>query len=298
MVTSAFWKTMMAEWGVGPGTHLTSYRVPTAAPASLDGKDIEALLGAAIAAGALPPPSASRIYAVYPPAGTTVTNFGSPGCTAFQAYHFAFASGAADGGAGAYGIYAVAPRCPTPNGMSVVDYTTWGMSHEIMEASSDPLYEHPAFVINEQTPTTPEFGENADLCAGNPVTVEGHLVTRNWSNVAAKAGQRPCVPAPPGPMFGAFADPGGVSVAPGGTAKVNVHLYTSAPMPAFTLDVYPSDPELSATLSAASGNNGDVLTLTVKASAAFVAQPGVSILGLYARSSDYGTRGAVIVHAK
>jgi hypothetical protein len=292
MVASAFWKTMMAEWGVGPGTHGTSYRIPTAAPATLDGVDVEQLLRDAIAQGKLPAASPSRIYAVYPPAGTTVTSFGSKGCEGFQAFHYAFATG------GTQAIYAVTPRCADSQGMSPLDFTTWGMSHEIMEAASDPIASQPAYRIDTQSLATPQAGENADLCAGQPTTVDGHLVTRNWSNAAAKAGQRPCVPAPPGPMFGAFAEPGEVTISPGGTAKIRVRLYSSAPMAPFKLSAYPLDPELTATLSGTSGANGGVLTLTLAASAGFVEQPGSNLVELYAFAPDYTTKGHLIVHAK
>jgi hypothetical protein len=154
----------------------------------------------------------------------------------------------------------------------------------------------PAWVISDQTPETPELGENADLCTGHPTRIDGYLVTRNWSNVAARAGERPCVPAPPGPMFGAFADP--IAVKDGGTATAKVTYYATGPMPAFRVAAFAADPKLHATLDVTTGNDGDLATLTVKADPSWVEIPGQNVVFLYATTKDYSTRRAVIVHAE
>src|SRR5262249_48364596 len=161
--------------------------------------------------------------------GRTITNLGSTGCQDFQAYHGSFvaplpADAGVDAGATALAIYTVTPRCADTQGMSPLDFTTWGASHEVMEAASEPDGEHRAWVITAQTATTPELGENADLCTGHPTRVEAHMVTRNWSNVAAAKGDRPCVPAPAGPMFGAVPEASSVSVNPGSSVTAKVRL--------------------------------------------------------------------------
>lgn len=291
MVASDFWKTMMAEWGVGPGTHVKSFRVPTAAPATLTDDAIQQTIRDAVAAGSIPAPSANRIYTVYPPAGTTVENFGSVGCTGFQAYHYAFDLD------GAKAVYAVAPRCADTGSMTPIDHVTWGQSHEVMEAASDPLAFQPAWVITEQTATTPELGENADLCTGHPTKIDGHMVTRNWSNVAAGKGERPCVPAPAGPMFGAFAT-ADVKLAPGGSATTTLHAYATGPMGAFSIRAYPMVKALHATLDRSTASDGDTLTLTITADASYVDVPGQNMVMLLASTKDYATRRYVVVHAK
>ena len=292
---SATWSTMMAEWGVGPGTHGGSWRVPTAAPATLDDAAIQKLLSDAFTAGSLPPPNGSRVYAVYPPSGTTVTSFGT-GCVDFQAYHYAFTAAS-----GQRAVYAVTPRCDggAQAQMTPIDWTTWGQSHEIMEATSDPEADHPAWRLDVQSATAPFTGENADLCVQQPAKIDGHMITRNWSNVAAKTGQRPCVPAPSGPDFGAFADPGEITLAPGGTAKVTVRLYTTAAMATLAVAAYPYSPALTATLDRSHGNDGDVLTLTVKASSSWTEIDGQNVVQLSAYAADgYMTRRGLVVHAK
>lgn len=291
---SPTWATMMSEWGVGPGTHGGTWRVPTPAPAVLDDTAIQKILSDAFDAGSLPLPNGSRIYTIYPPAGTTVQSFGSEGCTSFQAYHYAYTA------KNALAIYAVTPRCDggAQEGMSPLDYVTWGQSHEVMEASSDPKYDQPAWRLDTQSASAPFPGENADLCVGHPTKIDGHMITRNWSNVAVTKGERPCVPAPPGPMFGAFADPPEITLAPGTSTKVTVRLYATAAMPAFQIMPFPTSKDLSAKLDAKTGNDGDVLTLTVSASSSYVEVPGENVVELYAETNDYNTRRGLIVHAK
>jgi hypothetical protein len=295
MVPSAFWKTLMAEWGVGPGAHSKSMRIPTAAPASLFDADVHKIITDAVAAGTIPPPNGSRIYTVYPPSGTDVfMSAGVKGCETFQAYHSSFAT------ATGLAVYAITPRCDggKADNVSPTDYVTWGQSHEIMEASSDPDGSHPAWLILQQTPQTPELGENADLCTGNPTLVEGHLVTRNYSNVAAAKGDPPCVPAPPGPAFGAFPDTTEVTLAPGTKTTVKLHLYAAGPVPAFDVITLGAVPELTTAQDKKQGNDGDVVTVTISASTKYVEEEGSNIIRIYALSKDYASRRAVIVHAK
>jgi hypothetical protein len=289
MVTSSFWKATMVEWGVGPGVHAASYRAPSPAPSTLDEVAIDNLITTAAASGLIPSPSPSNIYTVYPPSGTTVTELGAyTGCVDFQGYHSITPSGA---------IFAVAPRCSNTSGLSATDYITWGMSHEVMEASSDPDASHPAWVITTQTPSTPLLGETADLCEGQPVTIEGHLVTRNYSNVAAIQGQRPCVPAPPGPMFGAFANPVAISLAAGTKMQLVLTLYSTAPTKPFTIIPIPRSSNLTVSVSPKSGQNGDSVTLTVTASANYIDQPQLNLIDLFAAlPNDYTTQHELIVH--
>lgn len=298
LVASPFWATLMAEWGVGPGVHLAKGRVASSAAATMDEGSIAAVVTKLIDDGKIPPPTASRIYAVYPPAGTTIEAVGSVGCTGFQAFHYAFDYTSSDSGTvgTTKAIYALAPRCTDTQGMSELDFTTWGMSHEIMEAATDPLYDQPAYRNDSESVASPELGENADLCTGHPTKVDGHEVTRNWSNVSAGQGKKPCAPAPDIPDFGAFADPPIVQVPPGGSATVNVRAWSSAPMAPFNLIAEPMDPALTAALSAGSAQNGDVLTLTISASKDFVPQDGSNLVSIYSVVTDYNTRSSVIVN--
>jgi hypothetical protein len=298
MVKSAFWKTMMAEWGVGPGTYVGAYHVPTAAPATLDDAGVQKLLSDGFAAGTIPRPNGSRIYTIYPPAGTTVTSFGSEGCSGFQAYHYSFAVPASAAGPATTALYAVAPRCADSQGMTPLDFITWGQSHEVMETASDPIESNPAWRIDVQSLATPQQGENADLCTGHPTRVDGFMVTRNWSNVAAKAGQRPCVPAAPGPMFGVYAVPGEITLTPGTTTKVKVQAYATGAIAPFAVQAFAADPGLTATLDKSKAADGDELTLTLTPSASWVETTGQNLVYLQAQSNGYTTKRHLIVHAK
>jgi hypothetical protein len=298
LVKSAFWKDMMAEWGVGPGTYVGAHHVPTVAPATLDDADIQKLLTDGFAAGTIPRPNGSRIYTVYPPAGTTVTNFGTEGCSGFQAYHFSLAVPASAAGPATTALYAVAPRCASSQGMTPLDFITWGQSHEVMETASDPIYSNPAWRIDEQSLATPEPGENADLCTGHPTRVDGFMVTRNWSNVAAKAGARPCVPAAPGPMFGVYAAPGEIALAAGATTTVKVRAYANGPIAPFGVLAYSGDPNVTAKLDKSKAADGDELTLSLTPSASWVETAGQNLVYLFAESDGYNTKRHLILHAK
>lgn len=293
--SSSFFTTMMAEWGVGAGSHGGAYALDTAAPTMLDDTGIQSLLTDAINQGKVPSPNGSRIYMVYPPKGTVVQSFGT-GCADFQAYHSSFQY-AGEGGM-ALAVYSVTPRCADTFGMTPTDFTTWGASHEAMEASSDPDAQNPAWVILNQTPSTPRPGENADLCTGQPMKADGHTVTRNYSNVAAKAGARPCVPAPAGPMFGVYASPTEVKLAPGTSMQIPIYAYADGPMPAFGVAAYSGVASLTATLDAKTASAGDTLVLTIAASSAFTGAPGENIVYLYATSNGYGVIRQLIAQRK
>ena len=295
MVASPFFSTMMAEWGVSAGTHDGELSVATPAPAMLDDTAIQIMLQDAITQGTVPPANGSRIYTVYPPLGTTVVQSGYLGCTDFQAYHESF-SATLPSGESALAVYVVTPRCANTGGMTPTDFTTWGASHEVMEASSDPNALAPAWVNLQQTPAAPQLGESADFCLGTPFQIDGYTVTRNYSNVAAMAGERPCVPAPPGPMFGAFTSPDSVALAPGASTTIPVYLYATGPLPQFQVAVQPFAPALHATLDKASGVAGDVLSLTISADANYVEMPGQNLIEVASISNGYPTYRFVIVH--
>jgi hypothetical protein len=226
---------------------------------------------------------------VYPPAGTTVTSFGSAGCQDFQAYHFATVT---PGGTPV--VYAVTPRCAFTQKLAPIDHVTWGSSHEIVEAATDPFYDAPAY--RQDDPAAGQMGENADLCTGFPLRIENHTVTANWSIKAAKADERPCVPASPGPMFGVAAPSTTPSLAKGASIDLPVTLYSNAPMGAFEVFGYAETEAVTATLSKKSGENGDEVTLHVKANAA--APSGDVRVYLYAQTADYHTTSSFRVRVK
>jgi hypothetical protein len=135
-------------------------------------------------------------------------------------------------------------------------------------------------------------GEIADMCVLEPSSFitppdVGFLVQRVWSNANAAASHDPCAPVPAGEVyFNAVPDlsmtemhPGsyleGIPVPPGGTGTAALHLFSDAKTPGpFTISVaetgitgtrVPPDPlhQLSFSLDRTTGENGDVVTLTI-----------------------------------
>ena len=280
---SAYYTESLAEYGVFAGAQAATWAVPTPAPALLDDAGVHKLLNDAIASGAVPPANADRLYAIYPPQGTAVMLDGTTACSGFQAIHDSFPS-SAPGGAAV--VMMIAPRCD-PGTMTALDFVTWGASHEIAEAATDPQP-----VANPSWSTTdlllPNGGEIGDLCLGFPLPVEGHTVTALWSNKAAAVDQRTCVPAPSGPMFGAFTSQSQVSIPAGGSAMIPVSLYATAPVSDLYAELYAYDPKLkvSATQPA---HNGDTLMFTVSAPAGYKTPAGGVTIALYALTKEFHT---------
>lgn len=96
--------------------------------------------------------------------------------------------------------------------------------------------------------------------------IEGNEVTRLWSNAAAAADARPCVPAPPGPAFGAVPTPMALSLAPGQAGSASALVYTTGPLPPLTLVAYAFG-EVDVTPASGTVGNGDTVALTIAARA-------------------------------
>jgi hypothetical protein len=271
---STYWSDSLEEYGIQPGTQVGVLGLDAGVPATLSDAEIQALLIAAIDGGEIPSPSPGLISAVYPPPGTLVAETYSGvtyhGCVDFTGYH-SFVPLPGDGGDGGFLVYTVVPRCPT-SGVTDLEATSWASSHEIAEAATDPFalsgVALPGWAL-PVGPDTPNGGELADLCENNPRSVEGNLVAALYSNRAADAGARPCVPSLAGPMFGAVATPNPLILQPGTSSPVSLLVYSSAPLSApLTLKLIPYDPAaITAFASSALAENGDQVTVTVNLSA-------------------------------
>jgi hypothetical protein len=113
--------------------------------------------------------------------------------------------------------YAVVPSCNFGQ-LTVFDWSTIAMSHEIIEASTDPDPQDKFFGWDGFDPDHFAFdwfqqfqgSEVADACEFFPTSdyqeietspVFDFYVQRTWSNLSAIAGHNPCVPLAPGPYF-------------------------------------------------------------------------------------------------
>lgn len=286
---SAAWK-IMSEYGVGAGT-VSAPVVLTPTPAALTDPGVQSLLNARIADGTLPRPTANTLYAIYFPTATTITFGSDTSCKTFGGYHYA-----AELPDGTRYPYIVVPRCG--RGLGSVTATT---SHELTEAATDPL-------LTSYNQLSAPYGlwwvalngaEVADLCENlsDPYTSESGVgvVSRLFSNSAARARQNPCVPAPAGPAFfsvpiltelrpvsigGARQDLESLAVAAGGSSALEVRLLSEA-SPSPTWSVSAREVPLSASTApvlslswveapgrtSISGANGATVHLQVKASA-------------------------------
>jgi hypothetical protein len=206
--------------------------------------------------------------------------------------------GGAPGSSFAYGVIV---RCATFNGLTGIDGVTAETSHELVEAATDPFFRtNKAFALVDfdhlawnYAGSKPAGSEVGDMCVGTEASstiyqrmVGGFIVQRTWSNQAAEAGQDPCVPAVANVYFNAAPDlndtlfvdipndptmvipsvfTSGVSVPVGQSQTINLRLFSTGPTADWYVGAgeYSVRPTLHLSEDKGSGNNGDVIQLTV-----------------------------------
>jgi hypothetical protein len=281
---SAYWSATTSEYGVGAATYAGAVHVdaPPASPLTQDA--FESWLSSQLDGthADWPAYDASTIYSVVFPAGSGVMVDGVAACKSAPAYHFEIPS------SGKSILYAAENRCDPLFGLAGIDYVTAGLSHEWIEAATDPHYitgpafEQPASKYGDWTLTT--GGEVADMCTNRsdvyfkpadlPFTVQ-----RSWSNASAIAGHDPCVPAQDGAYFAAAPSfdatvhgtyegesfvSEGEHVAIGASVAIEVDLFSDAPSDPFDVSAQAFAGEnLAFSWDQTSGSNGDKLMLTI-----------------------------------
>lgn len=250
-------------------------------------------------------PDSSTIYALYYPSTTTIFlsggppsdggvpdgggNFGgSKSCSSFGGYHSNIVVGQTEV------AYAVVPQCGTFGSFTGVDVVTSTSSHEYSEAVTDPFpMTQAAYTQTDDDHLEWMFflggGEIGDMCAQFPTsfyvpTDFNHVVQRNWSNAAAKAGHDPCVPAGTQPYFNTMpvlpdsitthgATTKGIDVPVGQSKTIELDLFsdqaTSGPW-TVSAQVFARNgaAPVTATLDQPTGQNGDKLNLTLQSTGA------------------------------
>jgi hypothetical protein len=225
IVTQPFWPATTAEYGVGKTTVQPPVHLGEAAPASITSSDIDAWLAAKIESGAAGFADATddSLFVVYYPSSTTITRSGLKMCTGFGGYHEDVT--ATISGKTVHPMIAVLPECVTPAGSppgtpTTLEQLTTSVSHEMVEAVTDPYVLHfggsppyPAFIGTSKGTATfdPYIAwtfaihgtwsplETADICekqSSSYFTPSGfpYQVQRTWSNANATAGRDPCAP--------------------------------------------------------------------------------------------------------
>ena len=318
---STYWAAVAKDYGVGPlalaGTIELTGETP---PAMVADADIQTYLGGKISSGAFGPPDPSAVYTIFYPTTTTITLPGgilggnATSCTQFGGYHSDFSLALTDGGTPQNFAYAVIPTCTSLQGMTEQDGVTSAVSHEWIEAATDPYPSTGMGIDSAYAQVDYDHfiwellgggGEVGDMCVGaqGPFYVPtdvGFMVQRTWSNAFAKAGHDPCVPnAATGPYFQSapmltenitFSSPllggtlqtQGVTIPVGQSKAIEVDLFsdgpTTGPWTVDTVDaiaVYLGQPPtLSFKWDQTKGQNGDKLHLTVTVTAAQAAFSG------------------------
>jgi len=227
---STYWSATTAEYGVGALSYTTMFELTgETAPATISQAQIQTKMAGDLASGKLGVPDPQTIYTLVFPAGTTVTQ-DNPfttllgplmSCQAFSGYHDNVAVALSDAGAKTDFAYAVIPTCKPADVASLTSV----MSHEWVEAATDPLVTSNGFFSVTGGPNSAFFGpdtdhavwsllgggEAGDLCEPSGPSIDfappeiGYPVQRTWSNVAARASHDPCVPHIAGPAYFAAA---------------------------------------------------------------------------------------------
>ncbi len=276
---SAYWTAITSEYGISGITFATPIVTTDTVPTT--DAELQAYVDAnSQAGGAWPLDTPNTIYTVFLPHGAMLsTPFGNS-CQAFGGYHDETQQ---------LVVYALIPRCD-----DTLDTATLALSHELLEASTDPhVASNPAYVLPDPFHAIwgeMPGGELGDMCEylGNAAQrlVGNYLVQRTWSNVAAGTNGDPCVPAPAGAYHGAepvlpdllpfdSATGGitteGVQVPYGMSKTIDVVLFSDQPTDLWNVRATDADhaifglpPELELTWDRTDGSNGTTLHLTIE----------------------------------
>jgi hypothetical protein len=200
---SPAWAQQTAEYGIGPLAVATPQHLagtPAANDAAIRQLLTTNLTGATPAWGA---PSESTVYSFTIPVGATYDDgAGSQCCVGLGGYHDDVIVGGVDV---AYSIECGCGPGFIPN-IPPLEALTMAESHELVEAVTDPRFEHDYAWGDVDGPhevwSYITDGELADLCEFASTTFwtnapgMTYTIQRIWSNAAARAGTDPCIGAP------------------------------------------------------------------------------------------------------
>jgi hypothetical protein len=263
VASSAWWDAVRSGYcanggatcvGDGPqGTmvELTTLAANRYTDSDQGGGTLQEWLTSAMTSGVLPMPDSNTLYVLYFPSTTTISLDGVDSCVedGFGGYHNSMMFGAQRV------PYVAAIECepiasPFPNiaTLTALQNTTMTTSHEIAEASTDPV-PPTGYTIDDTDPNNWGWidvtggGEAADMCVdflslNQDETSDGSFtVQRIWSNAQATSGLDPCNPLPPGGdvYFNAAPRQAFFIVAVGESVTFEVDAFASAPMGDWTL---------------------------------------------------------------
>lgn len=311
---SQYWSATTSEYGVGAISFGGAVHLDAPPSATISTNALEAWLASQLDGTHAEWPAAdpSTIYTIVYPKGDGIEVDGVPACKSSPAYHYEVKLAS-----GVRVPYAAINRCDPLASLDGIDYVTAGLSHEWIEAATDPLYASaPAY----QSPASADWmivtgGELADMCTTTagvyfkpddlPFTVQ-----RSWSNAAATSGHDPCVPAAGGPYFaavpvladkvrgkyyGAAFTSDGAKVAVGQSTTIEVDLFSDAATDPWNVSAKAfGNAKLQFSWDAESGSNGDKLHLTVTRTADGTDVTGASVFTI---TSTSGSKESVWIGA-
>jgi hypothetical protein len=221
--SSSYWQVTTSQYGVGAAVSGTANHVhmSTTAPTSMADSDLQSMV-TTNAGNGWPAATQNTIYAFFLDP-TTSLNLGSG----------TRGGGGGSGDACSQGVggyheqvnvgsvttaYAVVPSCNFKITPTVADQSTTAMSHELVEASTDPQpnannpgwigFTNQTFAFDYFQSFQDEIGDACELFADSyfddqettPI-VWNEFVQRMWSNASGPQGHDPCQPELPGEVY-------------------------------------------------------------------------------------------------
>jgi len=303
-VASAEYPAMVGEYGASSATLSASVPIMDTAPKAIDDAAIKTWLMGELDGThpEWPAPTDGTVYMIFYPSTTSITLQGTKSCVQFGGYHDDFSMPM-----GQKVSYAVIPRCSAAASVNTVT-VSHELVEAITDpypnlapayASVDSL--HMAWML------TSSGGEVGDMCENDPNAPYaaqdlGYMtLQRTWSNATAAKYHDPCVPSVPGtfyfqstpvlpetvsvmipalpglgPLGGQTLHVEGVTIPVGQSKTIDVQLWsdadTSGPWKVSAVDVLAQRmlgaPTLSFAWDRTQGQNGEILHLTITATAA------------------------------
>ncbi len=192
LATGGYLAAAPSQYGVNNGTSVAAH-LTVAPPTGTNGNNqaFPNFFQSLFSSNAIPANTPTSIYVLLLPASwADLSTF----CTHQGGYHTAYQ----DPSQGLV-YYAIVPPCPNGGQVSELESTEIAISHEVVEAATDP-YGQNGYQISD--PNDPWFylgGELGDLCASNTeytYTDGTNYAQLIWSNQSVASNQIPCQPWP------------------------------------------------------------------------------------------------------
>jgi hypothetical protein len=212
MMTSSYWTTSVAEYGVHAGVAKGVITIPGAAPASIDQLALDALIDSNMGKNGWPTANANTIISVVTNPKTSITAGGQPaGCVQFDGYHSISTSGGVP--------YLINAYCLDASNKPDFSNLTVTISHEAAEAATDwNLSVNSAYFPGTKTKII-GGGETGDNCIAMNASIKSpagdtYMVQKVFSDANAAAGNKwfcPDPSLPNDPYWGAGLYSGGTN---------------------------------------------------------------------------------------